>query len=267
MSYVEQFTAFIDFLGITEATVKSDEKARSEILRLLLQLSMLRGEFNIQSEKNPTGKTTYLYPAVSTFSDHVVMSYQLGAIRSDESDESLVAIAVLHHFTQLLTRLAAAALKLGFLIRGGATIGMLHHENGVVFGEALIDAYKIESRTAIYPRVVLSSNITSRQSWMKPSALWLTKDDDGLYYANYFMTLFNAEAPPGELYKASVGKWFDAAVVVISENLRALEKEGRLNELAKWTWFARKFRAALERLPMQLRDVLGLSIEKITWSA
>jgi hypothetical protein len=33
------------------------------------------------------------------------------------------------------------------LIRGGATIGKLYDSQGVVFDEAMIEAYEIESRT------------------------------------------------------------------------------------------------------------------------
>ena len=47
--------------------------------------------------------------------------------------------------------------NLGMIMRGGLTIGaLIHEENGALFGPAMIDAYKLESKKAIYPRVLVS---------------------------------------------------------------------------------------------------------------
>jgi hypothetical protein len=40
--------------------------------------------------------------------------------------------------------------------RGGITVGLLHLRDGFVFGPALVDAYALESRHAVHPRIVLS---------------------------------------------------------------------------------------------------------------
>lgn len=81
---------------------------------------------------------TTMRPAVSTFSDHIVVSYPLQPLYDAGSDEQFTAYTVLYHFSKLLASIAAAALRIGFLVRGGATIGKLYHTRGVVFGEALI---------------------------------------------------------------------------------------------------------------------------------
>lgn len=64
-------------------------------------------------------------------------------------------------------RLPQRALRIGLLVRGGATIGKLFDGNGIVFGEAMMEAYHIETRIATYPRVVLSRKITERHDWIK----------------------------------------------------------------------------------------------------
>ena len=47
-------------------------------------------------------------------------------------------------------------------IRGGLTIGKLVHENdGPIFGPAFIRAYDIESKEAIFPRILLDSTVSS----------------------------------------------------------------------------------------------------------
>jgi len=52
-------------------------------------------------------------------------------------------------------------LAMGILSRGGVGHGLLHHENGIVFGHALIQAYELESKQAIYPRILVPQDIAA----------------------------------------------------------------------------------------------------------
>jgi hypothetical protein len=162
-NYEEQFTAFVDLLGFSEVSTRTDDATRMNVLNLLQSLSALQGEFDVQSAPQESGKISRITPAISTFSDHIVISYPRQPIYGEMgSGEHFTALVIMTQFGHLLTRIAAAALGIGFLVRGGATIGKLYHGRGVVFGEALVDAFQIESRTSIYPRVVLSPQITRR---------------------------------------------------------------------------------------------------------
>jgi hypothetical protein len=261
--YEEHFTAFVDFLGFSEATIGRDGDARLRILNLLLSLSALRGEFDIKSEARGDGKTTYLKPAISTFSDHIVISYPLAAVRRDMGTEQLTALTVVHHFQQLLTRFAAAAIDIGFLIRGGATIGNLYHSQGVVFGEALLEAYRLESRTSVYPRVVLSTQVTSKADWMQHAKLFALRDSDGLWHIDYFLSILQLGVPAGDDYKQSLRKWFGDVVSLIDKNLTELSEAGRLNEFAKWAWFANHLRESLQRMHPGYFESMGISLSSI----
>ena len=55
--------------------------------------------------------------------------------------------------------IALEALGVGCLLRGGVTIGPLFHENGVVFGGGLVQAYRMESDGARYPRIIVSQSV------------------------------------------------------------------------------------------------------------
>ncbi|WP_331701786.1 hypothetical protein [Paenibacillus sp. IITD108] len=44
------------------------------------------------------------------------------------------------------------------MMRGGITYGKLYHSDGIVYGLAMIDAYNLESKCAIYPRVVVNGS-------------------------------------------------------------------------------------------------------------
>ena len=50
--------------------------------------------------------------------------------------------------------------SLGMLMRGGMSVGKLvHKRGGALFGPAMNEAYAIESKAAIYPRVVVSDQV------------------------------------------------------------------------------------------------------------
>jgi hypothetical protein len=272
--YEEHFTAFIDLLGFSEISAGADEDTRQEVLAFLVSLAALRSEFNIESPPDQPG-TTYMKPAVSTFSDHIVISYPFEQISAGNGfDESRTASYVFYSFKSLLTEIARKALSIGLLIRGGATIGKLYHSGGVIFGEALVDAYQIESRTSVYPRVVLSSKVCNRENWMEWHAGNLRRGQDGLYYFDYyrelvfsdhFLELVYSSALSGPNWEKEIKARFENIIRPTDKNLRDLEGKGKLTELSKWAWFAHEFRSALERVPAETLAALGLSLDAIPW--
>lgn len=261
--YEDHFTAFIDFLGFADTSTGSDEASRMKILDLLLSLSALRGDFELRTQSHDSGQTNSIRPAISTFSDHIVISFPIAPVRDLHSDEQTGAFLIVNQFVTLLQSIVASALRIGFLIRGGATIGRLYHTSGVVFGEAMVEAYRIESTVSVYPRIVLSQRITRRPAWKHNANVVL--DQDGLYCFDYFRTLILHSAPPGEGYSAGVRAWLSDAVAVISNKLLDLEAKGQLKEIAKWEWFAREFRRGVESLNPQLLTAFGLSPSDINW--
>ncbi len=273
--YEEQFTAFVDLLGFGEFSAGTDDVTRSKVLEFLVSLAARRGEFNIESPPVHPG-TTYMRPAVSTFSDHIVISYPFEQISDGNgSDESRTASYVFYSFKSLLTEIAREALSIGFLTRGGATIGKLYHSGGVIFGEALVDAYQIESRTSVYPRVVLSSKVCNRENWMKVHASNLRRGQDGLYYFDYyrelvfsdhFLELVSSSADRlGPDWKKNLRQRFEHIIGPTIKNLNDLKQKEKLTALSKWEWFAHEFRSALERVPAETLAALGLSLDAIPW--
>lgn len=257
--YEEQFVAYLDFLGFSEASVNIDEATREKVLALLLALSALRGEFNMEVKLHEGGSTSSIKPAISTFSDHIVISYPVQALSDSGLNEQFAAFVVARDFTDLLRRIAGAALSIGFLVRGGASLGMMYHAQGVIFGEALVDAVQIESRTSVYPRVVLSPRLTRKTEWVENQP-YVIKDSDGLYHIDYFSTLLLSRRQTGD-HK----EWFESVVKVVARNLADLESTGKLNELAKWTWFARHFREGMAKFNPDLLKTMGISLDMIPW--
>jgi hypothetical protein len=262
----EQFTVFIDLLGFREFSAKVDPEGtakRREVLDFLLSLSALRGEFKVE----PLGQQNFkqIRPAVSTFSDHIVVSYPTRPFDPETGFDDRQTVSFIRmHFRQFLRGMAAAALRIGFLLRGGATIGPLYHSQGAVFGKALVDAYDIESRTSTYPRVVLSNNITCRPVWMDGQSE-IVRCDDGLYHFDYFNSLALSSTAPGPEAAKNAKAWFDCAVRTIDKKLRDLEKNGEQKAFANWMWFARKYRQQLERENPKVLPGFEVDLGSIPW--
>lgn len=94
------------------------------------------------------------------------------------------------------------------LLRGALTIGEIYHDENMVFGPAMVEAYELESKVAEFPRIILHDKIEADyEQWLtevratddqeriydleneknytfKPKGL-LTKDNDGHYYVDY----------------------------------------------------------------------------------
>ena len=89
--------------------------------------------------------------------------------------------------SRVLSAVAEMGLRIGVLVRGGFSFGQLYHENGVVFGEAMVDAHRLEEKHAVYPRVLVSDRIIARLEGVpEAERTFLLKDTDGLWHLNYF---------------------------------------------------------------------------------
>lgn len=93
-----------------------------------------------------------------------------------------------------IKNLALQMLELGLLIRGGVTVGNILHDNQIIFGVGVNEAYRLESTVARYPRVVLSKAAIQAASQYAEAennarrmrASWLERDEDGVNHLQYF---------------------------------------------------------------------------------
>jgi len=125
------------------------------------------------------GDQTYSHPwRVKLFTDNVVFGFGLysGEERRDGLGEEEFGSIINHVlFVQL-----NCALK-GWFLRGGWADGNLFMDEDTVFGSALIEAHDLESKKAVYPRVLLSKRVKNRINihW---SSGGLIKLDRGISY-------------------------------------------------------------------------------------
>lgn len=189
-NYKEQIVVFIDLLGFKAAF---DQGRQELILELLLLMANMRGGFKANLEESGNGTKIVIIPEVSVFSDNIVLSIPV------EETENIMSASheyiIFHNLCQYISFIATNALNAGFLVRGGIAIGKLYHKNGVVFGDALIEAYSLESKTAVYPRVIISNSVlsycTKRDERIWLNSLNITKDFDDLPILNYISSTPN----------------------------------------------------------------------------
>jgi len=165
IKYEERLVAFIDILGFKEL-VKKSENDTSKIVLINNALNYLKNweipqnwglkyiEIEEDAQKRGVDSFDIRNKTNSTsFSDSIVVSVK---VNNNVNEMATTLIANLAY-------IGAFLLEEGILFRGGLTIGnLVHNENGTVFGQGLIDAYKLESNNAKYPRIILSDKLISR---------------------------------------------------------------------------------------------------------
>jgi hypothetical protein len=138
-TYEPRYCAFVDILGFGELirTLRHDEK-QYLMLRTLLQTIHTPGPAIPESDEADF--------RAQSISDAVAIST---AVNADGLRQLFLA----------LEALTLHLLESGFFIRGAIVKGGLYHDEKMVFGEALVDAYKLESTVARYPRIVVRRDV------------------------------------------------------------------------------------------------------------
>jgi hypothetical protein len=223
--YEKRAVLFLDILGFSELVQSGKER------RLLAALQHVQGR---AIEAHEGGKVAF-----TAFSDCIVVSTPLlagsGALR-------LVKYARL---------LALDLLSRGFLTRGAVVVGDLYQEEGIVLGPALVTAYHLESKKALYPRILATSELRQAVAeWCASCppqnspqrATYFREDFDGAFHIDLFE--YGGDAP--EAYWGGAeqdpgfnGTAFRDACLTFIEKIFSVQPAGIAEE--KYAWMARYF--------------------------
>ena len=143
-----------------------------------------------------------------------------------------------------LTELTLKLLQRGYLVRGGLVKDRLIHDETMVVGQALVDAYLLESTRAKVSRIVVQDEVASDflQHASRREQYWLNKAPDGLYYVNvlhhldnYGRDLEHAVHPdrfiPNQIsYYFSIKKTIEQQLARTRDDARKFEKVKRFAE-------------------------------------
>jgi hypothetical protein len=166
---------FVDLLGVREMNLS--ERVTGHLVALHSAVSVMHRDFFGEPSRYRT----------AFFSDTLVLAAPI--VRG--TDDALLIRGLMQHATWLQNALIAE----GFFVRGGLSLGSLHVSDHVLFGPALVEAYDLESRAAVYPRIVLSRAAAETQRGTAGGSMLLC-DDDGQTFIDYLGTVFDEPEDP-----------------------------------------------------------------------
>ncbi len=89
----------------------------------------------------------------------------------------------------------------GFFVRGGISIGSFYANDHIIFSKGLVEAYQLESKKAIYPRVLIDEKIINKLKKYDISRIhyygintYVVKDDENLVFLNPFKIITGLES-------------------------------------------------------------------------
>jgi len=142
--YEERVIAFIDVLGFSNHISKTidDDEHFKKIQDVFNYISELKRD-------NDTGTLSLkeLGKEVTVFSDSIVISYPTNI----PGAAFYLLLDIIHIQLDMISN--------GMLMRGGVTAGKLYHNDNIVYGPAMIAAHQLESKVAVYPRVLVSNKL------------------------------------------------------------------------------------------------------------
>lgn len=167
MNYENKLTCFIDILGFKSAIKQAEtqvevREALYNTLNYLTSDELLNTVYknipclDVDKKWNPyheVCKGNLIedlredYPiAITQFSDSFVLSCPAN---NHATCAMLLECIYLIHLLYYQ--------RLGMMVRGGISLGnLIHEDSGALFGPAMNNAYELESKSAIYPRVIIS---------------------------------------------------------------------------------------------------------------
>lgn len=229
--YEERIVLFIDFLGFKEHVQKTiqDPPFLTKLLDAMDQVAAIAKD----------DKEFHKSQRITHFSDCIVVSYRV--------DEESAVFWLLMEIAFCVVGLVEA----GFLLRGALTVGPLHHSKKHVVGPALVEAYRMESKVAKYPRVLIDEKIIDVAKAAHPEDHdeeheerfvrdFMTEDADGKHYFDYVSWRSVVAIMGGD------NDGYPAYLHQVGELVHAGLKHDEPDVLAKYLWLHRQYLAAID---------------------
>lgn len=240
--YTRQIIVFLDILGFSSLLFDFEREALDNDLisednyhesqKLNKLISVFEDVIKYIKDKN---FKYYL------FSDNLCISIEFV---DNESENPEIFVDIL----SLLTLMVNEFMKEGYFIRGAIDAGWFLNYNDMAIGTPLVCAYQLETKKAIYPRIVLSKNYIEFLEQYKTLNKFpdyqiflldnYIKQDTDLSFLNPLLYVVNYED------KFSKIEYFQSSSQIISANLYKYKSVD--NVYLKYEWLATQFNDFIE---------------------
>ncbi len=188
VSYEKKFVLFIDILGFKELIKDNSADFIFDVLSIFkksieecnfvdisLSRSSNQGFCDINIDNNGDiehGKIIGDDVQITSFSDNIVITI----------NNNVDVLSVLQYIATVQEAFLKENISKEITIRGGLTIGEIYHQENIVFGPALNDAYELESKKARYSRIMLSKEFTSINTTFSQYFIKDKEEDECSYF-------------------------------------------------------------------------------------
>ena len=179
------FCAYIDILGFSQKIVNNDLSFFSSYLTTLKEELK-----HIENMHDLSGKEGLKSFELKIFTDNFVFGHPWYD-RYGESE--------LGNIFEVLSHIQYTFIKSKIFVRGAVSVSDLYMDENIVLGPALIESYNLETKKAIYPRIILSDDVVEivkehinyySDRKHSPQNKEYLLDIDGIHFINYLFILF-----------------------------------------------------------------------------
>ncbi|HIC7646034.1 TPA: hypothetical protein ACW7KW_003726 [Serratia liquefaciens] len=266
MNYEQCIVAFIDILGfkslLNDTLDKSGNDNEVKIDAIISAYDAIRDIWDLDQAPGLLNNHTTETKKISIFSDCLVVSFAV--------DQPGGVFSTLLEIKLLIMTLVSKKI----LCRGAVSIGKFIHTDNYLFGPALVEAYMLESKAAMYPRVILdhtvieagaqnrneNHNLSEEQEYVQSL---LEQDSDGMFYIDYF---FKAQIDLDDP-KYDFPDYIDNLADIIRKGLMGSSHHSKADIRVKYSWMRERFnkmvdivtsKEALKRLNDSGEDELAM---------
>lgn len=211
----EYVVAFIDILG-SSAAIKKDADQSLNVVHCAYEKAIKEYEGLFENISGHRIKK----PISKIFSDNIVVAIQYSQEKYKRS--AFLATAMISAMIQI------EFLNRGWLTRGGITAGSFFCDEIMVWGKALVSAYELENKVAVYPRVVIDPDLIGQLHLALAdkddnAKQWVRQDRDGLFYIEYLND-----------YLKNLDIFVINEIVRVDKNI--VKNEKNIKVCQKWIW-------------------------------
>ena len=254
MNYENRVTVFLDILGfkniINKTLDKDNNDIEEEIDNIKEAIELIRFYF----DDNDFSKSK----VVTNFSDCIVISF-----KPEELSEIYYTISDIQDLFMCL-------IFSNIICRGAITFGKLIHTENMVFGPALVEAYSLESKAAIYPRVLIESqiiDIAKKNHAFHHSGFteleyvneMISKDSDDYLFVDYFSKSISHITEING-FNFSQSDYIEKLKDIIELGLNASLKNKEIH--IKYSWMRNKFNKMINKIKQNMDKIENEKVKK-----